>query len=178
MDGKFIKVNQHYQTSHPHIYAIGDLVKGYQLAHAASAHGIHVAEYLASEDPQAVRQEDIPRFIYTRLESASVGLSEREALEQGYEVEVSTAGFQGNAKALIKGETEGFVKIVIDAKYKELLGVFIVGPHATDLIGELLGVKVSEGTADELAAIVQPHPGLLEVIGESSDALNNKAIHS
>lgn len=177
MDKKFIKVNEHYQTSQEHIYAIGDLVSGYQLAHAASAHGIHVVETLAKRNPSLVRQEDITRCIYIRLESASVGLSESQAKEAGYDVKVTQSAFQGNAKALIKGENEGFIKLVIDKKYGEILGAFIVGPHATDLIGELLGVKASEGTINEISNIIQLHPALLETIGESSDAYFGTAIH-
>ena len=177
LDGKFFKVDDHYQTSQKHVYAIGDLVKGYQLAHAASAHGIHVAEILAGEHPPLVRQENITRCIYTRLEAASIGLSEEQAKEAGYDVKVTQSAFQGNAKALIKGENEGIIKLVIDQTYGEILGAFIVGPHATDLIGEVLGVKASEGTIYELSEIIQPHPALLEAIGEGADAYFGSAIH-
>ncbi|WP_447083934.1 FAD-dependent oxidoreductase, partial [Staphylococcus aureus] len=177
MDGKFFKVNEHYETSQKHVYAIGDLIKGYQLAHAASAHGIHVVETIMNKQPSLVRQEDITRCIYTRLEAASVGLSEEQAKEAGYDVKVTQSAFQGNAKALIKGENEGFIKLVVDKKYGEVLGAFIVGPHATDIIGELLSVKASEGTIHELSQIIQPHPALLEAIGESADAFFDSAIH-
>lgn len=177
MDGKFFKVNEHYETSQKHVYAIGDLIKGYQLAHAASAHGIHVVETIMNKQPSLVRQEDITRCIYTRLEAASVGLSEAQAKEAGYDVKVTQSAFQGNAKALIKGENEGFIKLVVDKKYGEVLGAFIVGPHATDIIGELLSVKASEGTIHELSQIIQPHPALLEAIGESADAFFDSAIH-
>lgn len=177
MDGKFVQVDDHYQTSRPHVYAIGDLIKGYQLAHAASAHGIHVVETLAGLNPNPVSPENITRCIYTRLEAASVGLSEKQAKEAGYDVSVTQSTFQGNAKALVKGESQGFIEIVADKKYGEVLGAFIVGPHATDLIGEVLGVKASEGTMNELSNIIQPHPALSEAIGESADAYFGKAIH-
>lgn len=177
MDGKYVQVDEHYQTSRQHVYAIGDLVPGYQLAHAASAHGIHVAETLAGQQPQAIRQEDITRCIYTRLEAASVGLSEAQAKEAGYEVNVTQSTFQGNAKAIIKGETEGFIKLVADKQYGEILGAFVVGPHATDLISEILGVKAAEGTLNELAHIIQPHPSLSEAIGESAEHYFGQAIH-
>ncbi|UDI77171.1 dihydrolipoyl dehydrogenase [Staphylococcus taiwanensis] len=177
MDGKFIQVDDHYQTSRPHVYAIGDLVRGYQLAHTASAHGIHVVETINKLNPQPVRPEDITRCIYTRLEAASVGLSETQAQEAGYEVRVTQSTFQGNAKAIVKGEAEGFIKIVADAQYGEVLGAFIVGPHATDLITEILGVKASEGTMNELAHIIQPHPSLSEAMGESAEAYFGQAIH-
>ena len=102
MDGKFFKVNEHYETSQKHVYAIGDLIKGYQLAHAASAHGIHVVETIMNKQPSLVRQEDITRCIYTRLEAASVGLSEAQAKEAGYDVKVTQSAFQGNAKEKMK----------------------------------------------------------------------------
>ena len=177
MDGKFVQVDEHYQTTINHVYAIGDLVKGYQLAHSASAHGLHVVETLAGLKPTTVSPNNITRCIYTRLEAASVGLSESQAKEAGYDVSVTHSSFQGNAKALVKGEAQGFIKIVTDKAYGEVLGAFIVGPHATDLISEILGVKASEGTMNELSNIIQPHPSLSEAIGESADAYFGKAIH-
>lgn len=177
MDGKFVQVDEHYQTTINHVYAIGDLVKGYQLAHSASSHGLHVVETLAGLKPTPVSPNSITRCIYTRLEAASVGLSESQAKEAGYDVSVTQSSFQGNAKALVKGEVQGFIKIVTDKAYGEVLGAFIVGPHATDLISEVLGVKASEGTMNELSNIIQPHPSLSEAIGESADAYFGKAIH-
>ena len=177
MDGKFVQVDEHYQTTINHVYAIGDLVKGYQLAHSASSHGLHVVETLAGLKPTPVSPNNITRCIYTRLEAASVGLSESQAKEAGYDVSVTHSSFQGNAKALVKGEAQGFIKIVTDKAYGEVLGAFIVGPHATDLISEILGVKASEGTMNELSNIIQPHPSLSEAIGESADAYFGKAIH-
>ncbi len=174
---QWIQVDEHFQTSVKHLYAIGDLIPGYQLAHVASAQGVYVAEHLAGQQPHPVNEDQVARCIYTRLEAASVGLSEAQAQERGYTVKVTTSKFQGNAKALIKGEAEGFVKLVIDTQYQELLGAFIVGPHATDLIGEILGVMASEGTVNELSDVIQPHPALLEGIGESADSYFNKAIH-
>ncbi|WP_085060236.1 dihydrolipoyl dehydrogenase [Staphylococcus haemolyticus] len=177
MDGKFVQVDEHYQTTINHVYAIGDLVKGYQLAHSASSHGLHVVETLAGLKPTPVSPNNITRCIYTRLEAASVGLSESQAKEAGYDVSVTQSSFQGNAKALVKGEVQGFIKIVTDKAYGEVLGAFIVGPHATDLISEVLGVKASEGTMNELSNIIQPHPSLSEAIGESANAYFGKAIH-
>ncbi|ANZ34362.1 dihydrolipoyl dehydrogenase [Staphylococcus carnosus] len=177
MDGKFVQIDEHYQTTINHVYAIGDLVKGYQLAHSASSHGLHVVETLAGLKPTPVSPNNITRCIYTRLEAASVGLSESQAKEAGYDVSVTQSSFQGNAKALVKGEVQGFIKIVTDKAYGEVLGAFIVGPHATDLISEVLGVKASEGTMNELSNIIQPHPSLSEAIGESADAYFGKAIH-
>lgn len=176
-DGKCLKVNEHYETSYKHVYAIGDLVPGYQLAHTASAHGKYVAEKIAGKNPETIYQEDIPRCIYTRLESASVGLSETQAKEAGYDVEVTTANFQKNPKAILKGETQGFIKIVANKQDGKILGGFIVGPHATDLISEILGVKASGGTLNDISQIIQPHPSLSEALGESADASFGKAIY-
>lgn len=176
-DGKCLQVNEHYETSYAHVYAIGDLVPGYQLAHTASAHGKYVAEHIAGKHPEAINQEDIPRCIYTRLESASVGLSALQAQEAGYEVEVTTSSFQKNPKAILKGEIQGLVKIVANKKDGKILGGFIVGPHATDLISEILGIKMAGGTLNDFAHIIQPHPSLSEVIGESAEASFGKAIY-
>lgn len=176
-DGKCLQVNEHYETSYAHVYAIGDLVPGYQLAHTASAHGKYVAEHIAGKHPETINQEDIPRCIYTRLESASVGLSALQAQEAGYEVEVTTASFQKNPKAILKGEIQGLVKIVANKQDGKILGGFIVGPHATDLISEILGIKMAGGTLNDIAHIIQPHPSLSEVIGESAEASFGKAIY-
>lgn len=176
-DGKCLQVNEHYETSYAHVYAIGDLVPGYQLAHTASAHGKYVAEHIAGKHPEAINQEDIPRCIYTRLESASVGLSALQAQEAGYEVEVTTSSFQKNPKAILKGEIQGLVKIVANKQDGKILGGFIVGPHATDLISEILGIKMAGGTLNDIAHIIQPHPSLSEVIGESAEASFGKAIY-
>lgn len=176
-DTPFIKVNRNYQTSLPHIYAVGDLINTFQLAHAASAEGITAVEAIAGLKPKPVDTHMIPRCIYTRVEAASVGLTKSQAEEQGYKVKTAEAYFQSNAKAMIEDETDGFIQIVADAEYGEILGGFIAGPHATDLIGELLGVKVSEGTVEELSEVIQPHPSLLEVLGEAADDWFKKAIH-
>ena len=121
MDGSFIQVNAFNQTSNNHIYAIGDLVKGYQLAHTASAQGVVVAEKLAGLNPKPVNPNEITRCIYTRIEAASVGLSEQQAKDAGYDVVVTQSSFQGNAKAMIKGEPQGFIKIVSDKQYNDCL---------------------------------------------------------
>ncbi|MFD1067006.1 dihydrolipoyl dehydrogenase [Oceanobacillus locisalsi] len=173
---QFVQVHSSYETSVANIYAVGDLIGGYQLAHAASAEGIAAVHAMAGENIK-LDQHAIPRCIYTHLEAASFGLTEQEAADAGYETAVTTSSFNGNSKAVVDGEAEGFIKIVTEKKYQEILGAFIVGPNATELIGELLGVKASEGTMHELADIVQPHPALSEVIGESAHALFKRAIH-
>lgn len=175
--GSFIEVDETYQTSISHLYAVGDLIDSYQLAHAASIEGITAVEAIAGLKPNPVNKEMIPRCIYTRVEAASVGLSQSQAEAQGYTVKTVEALFQSNAKSMIEGETDGFIQLVIDTQYGEILGGFITGPNATELIGELLGVKVSEGTIEELSQVIQPHPSLLEVMGEAADDYLKKAIH-
>lgn len=173
----FVSIDSYYRTSINHVYAIGDLIDGYQLAHAASSEGIIASETIAGLNPSPIQQTQVPRCIYTKLEATSIGMDEDEAKANGYDIEVTQSTLQGNAKAIIQGENEGFIKLVVDKKYKEVLGAFIVSPEATNLIGELLSVKSSEGTINELSNIIQPHPSLSESIGESADNFFNKAIH-
>ncbi|WP_174614614.1 dihydrolipoyl dehydrogenase [Virgibacillus ihumii] len=174
---QFVAVDKFYETSEKHIYAVGDLAGSYQLAHAASAEGLVAVHAMAGERNKQLNQNEIPRCIYTHPEAASIGLTEEEAIEAGYDVTVTRSSLNGNSKAIVAGEAEGFVKIVTEKKYQEILGVFIVGSRATEMIGELMGVKVSEGTINELAEVIQPHPALSEAIGETADALFGQAIH-
>lgn len=177
MEDKTIKVNEFNETSVPHVYAIGDLVAGYQLAHTASAHGAVVAEKIAGLNPDPVKQEDIPRCIYTRVESASIGLSEAQAIAQGYDVKVTQSNFKEAPKALIKGETNGVIKMVIDKATHHILGIFAAGPNATDVVGQMSAMRAAHGQLEDLAAMIQPHPALSETIGETANAYFNKAIH-
>ncbi|MCF1684950.1 dihydrolipoyl dehydrogenase [Tetragenococcus halophilus] len=172
----FVKVDQHYQTSEKGIYAIGDMIGGLQLAHAASAEGLHAIEAICGEPTYPVDQNTIPRCLYTDPEVASFGLSEEEAKEN-YDVTVKSFSFIGNAKALASAETEGFVKIISEQKYQEILGTVVVGSHATEMIHTILAVKESEGTVDELADIIFAHPSLSEVIGEDANSIIDQAIH-
>lgn len=174
---KSITVNKYYETSKNHIYAVGDLVGGYQLAHAASAEGIVAIHAMVGDTSKNLDQEGIPGCIYMHPEAASIGLSEDQAKKAGYDVQVTKYNMSGNSKAITMGEAQGFMKIVTENKYKEILGAFIVGPNATELIGEILAVKQSEGTVHELANVVQPHPSISEAIGESANALFQQAIH-
>lgn len=176
-DQGFVTVNEHYQTSKKNIYAIGDLISGYQLAHAASAEGIAAVHTIAGEKDCTVTDESVPRCIYTSPEAASFGLTEKEAAEAGYDVSVSRSDLGANSKAMVMGETEGFLKIVTDRRYQEILGAFMVGEGATEQISNMLAVKHSEGTGHELADVIQPHPSVSEAIGEGANGLFNKAIH-
>ena len=174
---KFVAVDDFYETSKKHVYAVGDLIGGYQLAHAASAEGLIAIHAMNGEKPQLLDQTEIPRCVYTHPEIASFGLNEEQAKNADYDVKVTTTSLAGNAKAIAMGETEGFIKIVSDQKYQEILGAVIVGANATELIGEILAMKHSEGTMRELASLIHAHPAISEAIGESASALFKQAIH-
>ncbi|WP_053360858.1 dihydrolipoyl dehydrogenase [Bacillus sp. FJAT-27251] len=175
---KFVAVNELYETSKKHVYAVGDLIGGYQLAHAASAEGLIAVHAMNGERPQHLDQTDIPRCVYTHPEIASFGLSEEQAKKAHYDVEVTITPLAGNAKAIAEGEREGFVKIISDKNYGEILGAVIVGAKATELIGGILAMKHSEGTMNELASLVHAHPAISEAIGENANALFKQAIHA
>ncbi|MEI3613774.1 dihydrolipoyl dehydrogenase [Pseudogracilibacillus sp. SO30301A] len=175
--GKFVTVNDRYETSKQHVYAVGDLISGPQLAHAASAEGLVAVHAMAKKQHNKVGQLDIPRCVYTFPEIASIGLSEEQAKEAGYDVQVVQSSFNGNGKAMSAGETDGFVKIISETKYQEILGAVVVGGNATELISSIVGVKYAEGTVMELAHMIWPHPTLSEAIGESANALFGQAIH-
>lgn len=174
---RFIEVNQYYETSKKGIYAIGDVIGKYELAHAASAEGIAAVEHMAGIKQQPIDELGIPRCVYTNPEIASFGLSEKEAKERGYDVKVTFSANAANGKALAEGDTSGFVKLITEKKYGELLGAVIVGKHATELIGELLAVRVSEGTISELQTLIHAHPTIAEGIGDSALAFSKRAIH-
>lgn len=174
---KFVAVNDTYETSKKHVYAVGDLVGGYQLAHAASAEGLIAVHAMNGDHPQPLDQTEIPRCVYTHPEIASFGLNEEQARNAGYDVKITTSNLAGNAKAIAMGETEGFVKIISDHRYEGILGAVIVGANATELIGEILAMKHSEGTMNELASMVHAHPAISEAIGENANALLKQAIH-
>jgi len=174
---KFVAVNEVYETSRKHVYAVGDLVGSYQLAHAASAEGIVAVHEMAGDHSLNLDQTKIPRCVYTHPEVASFGLSEEQAKEAGYDVKVTMSSIGGNAKAIAMGSTEGFVKIISENNYEEILGAVIVGTGATELIGEILTMKHAEGTVTELATMIHAHPTVSETIGESANALFKQAIH-
>ncbi|MGX9134429.1 dihydrolipoyl dehydrogenase [Rummeliibacillus sp. JY-2-4R] len=179
MDGKFVKVNQHYETSQNHIFAIGDLIGGYQLAHAASAEGIHAVEYIHSGQAPALNAQSIPRCVYTIPEIASFGYSEEQANSAGYKhVKVKKLPLATNGKAMAEGNTEGFIKIIADQEFGEILGTVVVGEGATEMMNSILALYVAEGTIHELSNVIFPHPSISEQIGETADALLGTAIHA
>ncbi|WP_173916206.1 dihydrolipoyl dehydrogenase [Halobacillus sp. Marseille-Q1614] len=172
-----IKTNQYYQTKESHIYAIGDVIGGMQLAHVASHEGITAVEHIADKKPHPLNYDQVPTCIYSSPEVASVGLTEKQAKEQGFEIKVGKFPFKAIGKALVYGETDGFVKIVADKNSDDLLGVHMVGPHVTDMISEAGLAKVLDATPWEIAESIHPHPTLAEAIGEAAMAVDGNQIH-
>ncbi|HLQ41011.1 MAG TPA: dihydrolipoyl dehydrogenase [Tetragenococcus sp.] len=175
---RFLKVDSHYQTSQKGIYAIGDLIGGLQLAHAASAEGICAVAAICKEPTYPVDDNSIPRCLYTSPEAASFGLSKEQAAASYEDVVVKNFAFAGNGKAIAAEETDGFVKIISERKYHQILGAVVVGSHATEMIHTILAVKEAEGTVDELAKTIFAHPTLSEVLGEAANSVFGKAIHA
>ncbi|MCL4493268.1 MAG: dihydrolipoyl dehydrogenase [Firmicutes bacterium] len=173
----FIAVDDHYRTNVPHIYAIGDVIGGYLLAHVAAHEGMIAVETIAGKDPELLSPHRVPRVTYSRPEVASVGISEQEAKVQGIDVKVGTFPFRANGKSLILGEADGMVKLVADKKTDALLGAHIVGPHASDLINEMALAKFLEATAWEIGESVHAHPTVSEVLHEAGLAVDGMAIH-
>ena len=172
-----IQVDEYGRTAEDGVYAAGDVIGGYWLAHAAGHEGIIAVEHMAGENPLPMNQDLVPRVTFCRPEVASFGLSRTQAEEQGYEVKESKFPFRAIGKALIEGEPNGFFKIVADAETDLILGMHAIGPHVTDLITEGVFAKLVEGTPEELGMTIHPHPSLSEIIGESAMAVEGHAIH-
>ncbi|MCZ0754693.1 dihydrolipoyl dehydrogenase [Anoxybacillus sp. J5B_2022] len=173
----FIQTNEFYQTKESHIYAIGDVIGGLQLAHVASHEGIVAVEHIAGQNPAPIDYTMISKCVYSRPEVASVGLTEEEAKEKGYDVKIGKFPFKAIGKALVFGEAEGFVKIIADQNTNDLLGVHMVGPHVTDMISEAGLARVLDATPWEIAHTIHPHPTLSEAMMEAALAVDGKAIH-
>jgi dihydrolipoamide dehydrogenase len=172
-----IEVNDQMQTNVPGIYAIGDVTMKLPLAHVASHQGIIAAEAIAGKNPRALDLNNVPRCTYCTPQVASLGLTEQQAQDAGHEIKVGKFNFRANGKALGINEYEGFVKLVVDKKYGEILGAHLVGPEVTDLTGELSLAKSMELTPAELAHAVHAHPTLTEVIAEAALDSLGEAIH-
>ncbi|MBN1961390.1 MAG: dihydrolipoyl dehydrogenase [Deltaproteobacteria bacterium] len=173
----YIEVDEFMRTSVRNIYAIGDIVRTIALAHVASAEGILAADHAAHKHCYPLKYNQMPSAVYAQPEVASVGLSEHAAREAGYDVKVAKFPFAASGKARILGQTEGFIKIVGEQKYGEVLGVHIIGPHATELISEAgVGLRL-EITSEELAQVVHAHPTISEVVAEAAHILNGQALH-
>ena len=173
----FIVVDDHLQTTAKNVYAIGDCAKPPLLAHKASHEGIAVVENLAGVGHGMVDYGNIPAVTYCHPEVASVGMTEAAAREKGYDVEVGTFPWSANGRARTAGETEGFVKIVRDKKYSEILGAHIVGPQASELIAEFVLGRHLESTVEEMEKAMHPHPTLSEAIAEAALAAVGRVIH-
>ncbi|MFO7864655.1 MAG: dihydrolipoyl dehydrogenase [Salinivirgaceae bacterium] len=172
-----VKVDEFYQTNVEGIYAIGDIVHGPALAHVASAEGICAVEKMAGENPQPIDYGNIPGNTYTVPEVASVGMTEKQAKEAGYEVKVGKFPFTASGKASAAGNKDGFVKLIFDAKYGELLGGHLVGLNVTEMIAELVVAKKLETTGHELIKAIHPHPTMSEAIMEAAAAAYDEVIH-
>ncbi|HZL52943.1 MAG TPA: dihydrolipoyl dehydrogenase [Terracidiphilus sp.] len=174
-----IKVNEAQETAEPGIFAIGDIVSGLpQLAHVGSMSGMVAVAKIAGRPFRPLRRDRIPSCTYTEPQIGSVGLTETQAKEKGYEVKVGKFPFAGNAKATIVGNHDGFVKIVSDAKYGEILGVHIIGPQATEIVAEAVAVLELEGTVDELMFTIHAHPTLAESMLDAFGAVQGMAINA
>ncbi|MFK9093207.1 dihydrolipoyl dehydrogenase [Bacillus salipaludis] len=174
----FISTNEFFQTKESHIYAIGDCIGGLQLAHVASHEGIVAAMHIAGKDPSPFDYNLVSRCIYSNPEVSSVGITEDQAKEKGHKVKVGKFSFRAIGKALVFGESDGFVKIIADEETNDILGVHMVGPHVTDMITEAGLAMVLDATPWEIAHTIHPHPTLSEAIGEAALAVDGKAIHS
>jgi dihydrolipoamide dehydrogenase len=173
----YIDTNQYYQTKESHIYAIGDVIGGLQLAHVASHEGIVAVEHIANTNPMPIDETLISKCIYSSPEIASVGYTEDEAKLKGMKIKIGKFPFKAIGKALVYGEAEGFVKLVVDEETEDLLGVHMIGPHVTDMISEAGLARVLDATPWEVAHTIHPHPTLSEAIGEAALAVDGKAIH-
>ena len=173
----WIKVDGSFRTNVKNIYAAGDVIGGVLLAHAASREGICAVEAMSGKD--AVLDYNVmPSCIFTNPEIASVGLTEKKAKDKGIDVKTRKFLFTGIGKAYVMGETDGFIKLVVDNSSDKILGSQIIGPHATELIAEISPCIQFGITSEKLASVIHAHPTLSEIICEVSEAMNNKAIHS
>jgi dihydrolipoyl dehydrogenase len=182
MENGYVKVDSLYRTNIPGISAIGDVITlgaapHPQLAHLSSAEGIIAAERIAGQETRPLNYDHVPGCTYCDPEIGSVGLTEREAKERGYDVRIGTFPFGVLGRAKMAQETEGFVKIVADKKYDELLGVHMIGPRSTELVAEATVALQLESTVEDLIRTIHAHPTMAEAVGEAAHAVHGAAIH-
>ncbi|MED4463781.1 dihydrolipoyl dehydrogenase [Metabacillus fastidiosus] len=177
IENGYIAVNEFYQTKESHIYAIGDVIGGLQLAHVASHEGIAAVEHIAGKNPSPINQSFVPKCVYSNPQAASIGLTEDEAKEQGFELKVGKFSFNAIGKALVFGETDGFVKLIANAENDDILGIHMIGPNVTEMISEAALAKVLDATPWEIGNTIHPHPTLSEAMSEAALAVNGKSIH-
>ena len=176
-DRGFIAVDRQMRTNVEGVYAVGDVAGPPLLAHKGSHEGIACVEAIHGDPHAGIDYNNIPNCTYCHPEVASVGLTEEQAREKGYEVEVGVFPWTANGRALTSGDTEGFVKIVRDKKYSEILGAHIVGPHATELIAEFVVGRHLESTVEEMDRAIHPHPTLSEAVAEAALAALGHPLH-
>jgi len=174
--GKIV-VDDYYRTNVPGIFAIGDIVPGPALAHVASAEGIVCIEKIAGLDPDPVDYSNIPSCIYTTPEIASCGMTEAAAIAAGYDIKVGKFPFTASGKANASGSRDGFVKLIFDSAYGELLGAHMIGANVTEMISEIIVARKLETTAHEIIKAVHPHPTMSEAIMEAAAAAYGEVIH-
>ncbi len=173
----YVKVDDFMRTGVEHLYAIGDIVPGYALAHVAAHEAVVAVETIAGHNPEPVRMHLMPRVTFCRPQIGSVGMTEAEAVEAGHEVKTGSFPFRAIGKATIVGEIDGFAKLVADAATGRILGAHVIGPHAGDLLPEPVYAMLAEGTSEEIAMSVHAHPTLPEVLVEAALAVDGRAIH-
>jgi dihydrolipoamide dehydrogenase len=172
-----VKVEDYYRTNVKGVYAIGDIVHGQALAHVASAEGIICVEAIAGKNPRPLRYDNMPGCTYTQPEIASVGLTEKAAREKGIDIKVGKFPFTASGKASAAGAKEGFVKLIFEAKYGELIGAHMIGANVTEMIAEIVVARNLETTGHEIIKSVHPHPTMSEAIMEAAAAAFGEVIH-
>ena len=174
----FIKIDDRQSTNVPGIWAVGDVTGKMLLAHVASTQGVLCADAISGKETQPIDYQMIPAATYCHPQVASFGMTESEAIEAGFEVKVGRFNFQANGKALGLGEGKGFIKLVTDAKYGEILGAHLIGPEVSELLPELTLAQRMEMTAEDIANNIHTHPTLSEVLMEAAEAAGGNAIHA
>ena len=172
-----VLVNDFYETNIPGYYAIGDIIPGPALAHVASAEGITCVEKIAGENPDVIDYGNIPGCTYCSPEVASVGMTEAAAKDAGFELKVGKFPFSASGKASAAGMNDGFIKLIFDAKYGELLGAHMIGGNVTEMIAEIVAIRKLETTGHELIKTIHPHPTMSEAIMEAAAAAYGEVIH-
>ena len=177
LDRGFVKINDSMQTSSPNVFAVGDMTGKLMLAHVAFTQGVIAAETISGIECAPINYSDMPRCTYCQPQIASIGLTEKQAKEEGYDIKVSQFPFMAVGKAIAVGDSEGFVKMIADKESGELLGAHMIGPEVTEMIAEVGLLKYLEGTDMEIAELTHAHPTLSEAVKEAALSLNNGAIH-
>ena len=177
VENGFIQTNEMFQTNESHIYAIGDCIGGMQLAHSASQEGIVAVEHMANKNPAPLDEQKIPSCIYSYPEAAKIGLTEKSAKEAGYSLKIGTIPFQAIGKTHVNGDPEGTIKMITDAETEDILGVHLIGEHATELISEASLAMTLHANAWEIAQTIHPHPTVSEIFKEAAMAVEKEQIH-